>query len=131
MRAAVGAVLRGRRCRRADRQPARRSACPRRLSRPYIAAVAYASAFYGLLALLLSAQAVRLLARQWRKLAPRALPSAVLIGIGTPLLFYMYVAPPMSHATSAFAVALFVVTWLRVREAWSLGGLMALGARPP
>jgi hypothetical protein len=97
-------------------------------SRPYIAAVAYASAFYGLLAMLLSAQAVRLVSAHWRKLAPRAMPSALLIGIGTPLLFYMYIAPPMSHATSAFAVALFVVTWLRVRDAWSPGGMMALGA---
>lgn len=97
-------------------------------SRPYIAAVAYASAFYGLLALLLSVQAVRLLSEHWRTLGPRATPAAVLVWIGTPLLFYMYVAPPMSHATSAFAVALFVVTWLRVRDAWSLGGLVALGA---
>ncbi len=48
--------------------------------------------------------------------APRAVPSAVLVWIGTPLLFYMYIAPPMSHATSAFAVALFVVIWLRVRD---------------
>ena len=38
-----------------------------------------------------------------------------LIWLGTPLLFYMYVAPPMSHACSAFAVALFVTVWLRVR----------------
>lgn len=97
-------------------------------SRPYVAAVAYASAFYGLLALLLSAQAVRLLSAHWRKLGPRAVPSAMLVWIGTPLLFYMYIAPPMSHATSAFAVALFVVTWLRVRDNWSLGGLIALGA---
>ena len=97
-------------------------------SRPYIAAVAYASAFYGLLALMLSVQAVRLVSTHWPKLGPRAVPSAVLVWIGTPLLFYMYIAPPMSHATSAFAVALFVVTWLRVRETWSLGGLIALGA---
>jgi hypothetical protein len=40
--------------------------------------------------------------------------------VGTPLLFYMYVAPPMAHAPSAFAVALFVVIWLIVRPRWSL-----------
>jgi hypothetical protein len=97
-------------------------------SHPYVAAVAYASAFYGLMALVLSVQAVRRLSTYWPKLGPRAVPSAVLVWIGTPLLFYMYIAPPMSHATSAFAVALFVVTWLRVRETWSLGGLIALGA---
>jgi hypothetical protein len=39
----------------------------------------------------------------------------------------MYVSPPFSHACSAFAVALFVTVWLRVREAWSLPGTIALG----
>ena len=97
-------------------------------SHAYVASVAYASAVYGLLALMLSVQAVRLLSDHWPKLAPRAVPSAVLVWVGTPLLFYMYIAPPMSHATSAFAVALFVVTWLRARETWALGGLVALGA---
>jgi hypothetical protein len=40
----------------------------------------------------------------------------------------MYVAPPFSHACSAFGVALFIYTWLRVRETWSTRGLIALGA---
>jgi hypothetical protein len=40
----------------------------------------------------------------------------------------MYVAPPYSHACSAFAVAAFVVAWLRVRRTWSPGGLALLGA---
>jgi hypothetical protein len=31
----------------------------------------------------------------------------------------MYVAPPFSHACSAFAVALFTYVWLRVRDDWS------------
>ena len=39
----------------------------------------------------------------------------------------MYVAPPMSHACSAFAVALFVTVWLRVRQDWTLRGVIALG----
>ena len=52
----------------------------------------------------------------------------MLVWVGTPLLFYMYVAPPMSHATSAFAVALFILIWLRVRSTWSPGGLALLGA---
>ena len=42
-------------------------------------------------------------------------PAALAVWLGTPLLFYMYVAPPFSHACSAFAVALFVWTWMRVR----------------
>ena len=40
----------------------------------------------------------------------------------------MYVAPPFSHATSAFGVALFVTVWLHVRRRWSPGGMFALGA---
>jgi hypothetical protein len=39
----------------------------------------------------------------------------------------MYVAPPFSHGCSAFAVALFVTVWLRVRQTWSAAGAMALG----
>ena len=33
-----------------------------------------------------------------------ALIAAIAVWIGTPLFFYMYIAPPMSHACSAFAV---------------------------
>ncbi len=91
------------------------------LGHPYVAAVAYGSAVYGLAALLLSLDlAVRL--------TGRGLAATVAIWLGTPLLFYMYVAPPMMHACSAFAVSLFVWTWLRVRPRWSVGGVVALGA---
>jgi hypothetical protein len=38
------------------------------------------------------------------------------------------VAPGFSHACSAFVVAAFFVTWLRVRETWSWSGIVALGA---
>ena len=48
-------------------------------------------------------------------------------GSGTPLLFYMYIAPPFSHACSAFAVALFVTVWLHVRDAWTVRGAALLG----
>lgn len=90
-------------------------------SQPYIAAVAYASALYGFLAIVLAAVAVRQVfnAAHWS--------AAVAAGLGTPLVFYMYVAPGFSHAGSAFAVAAFVVTWLRVRETWTWSGVMALG----
>jgi hypothetical protein len=40
----------------------------------------------------------------------------------------MYAAPPFSHACSAFAVALFVTVWLRVRRHWSPAGVIVLGA---
>lgn len=97
-------------------------------SKPYLVAVSYASAFYGLLALLLSVHAVSLIGRHWPPLTPFGPAAAGLVWIGTPLLFYMYVAPPMSHATSAFTVALFIVIWLRVRDSWSARGLALLGA---
>jgi hypothetical protein len=91
------------------------------LSQPYIAAVTYGSAVYGLLAVLLSAYAVQ-------RIFGDVDLSAVAVWLGTPLLFYMYVAPGYSHACSAFAVAAFVVAWLRVRENWSATGVVALGA---
>jgi hypothetical protein len=47
---------------------------------------------------------------------------------GTPLFFYMYLAPVFAHACSAFAVALFLFVWLRVRGRWTPWGCMALGA---
>ncbi len=90
-------------------------------SRPYIAAVAYGSAIYGFLAVLLSAAAAQ-------RLVGISATAMGAIWLGTPLLFYMYVAPGFSHANSAFVVAAFVVTWLHVREAWSARGVMALGA---
>lgn len=96
-------------------------------SAPYVRAVAYASALYGMLALLLGVAATGRIAPACPAIADRAPLAAALVWIGTPLLFYMYVAPPMSHATSAFAVALFIVVWLRVRATWSPGGLALLG----
>ena len=90
-------------------------------SRPYIAAVAYGSAVYGFLALVLAGLSAR-------RLGLPAVGAAVAIWLGTPLIFYMYVAPVFSHACSAFAVALFVYLWLRVRETWTLRGGLALGA---
>lgn len=93
---------------------------------PYIAAVAYGSAVYGWLSLVLSLLIVRRVAGDRRDSTP--LIATLAIWIGTPLFFYMYVAPPMSHACSAFVVAAFVLTWLRVRGRWSAMGLIALGA---
>lgn len=90
-------------------------------SKPYIVAVTYGSAVYGFLAVLLSAWAAR------RIVGGGPWP-AVLVWFATPLLFYMYLAPGMAHACSAFAVALFVCLWLRVRERWSPGGLVLLAA---
>jgi hypothetical protein len=90
-------------------------------SKPYVAAVAYGSALYGFLAILLGIAAAR------RLTGATAVVAGAAVWIGTPLLFYMYVAPPFSHACSAFAVALFVTVWLHVRRHWSVPGLVSLG----
>jgi hypothetical protein len=89
-------------------------------SRPYVAAVAYGSAVYGFAAVLLSIAAAR-------RIAGPGLLAGVLIWLGSPLLFYMYISPPYSHACSAFAVALFVTIWLSVRNTWTTSGAIALG----
>jgi hypothetical protein len=89
-------------------------------SHPYIAAVTYASACYGFLAVLFSA----LIAR---RIVGNGVVASLCVAIGSPLVFYTYVAPGFGHATSAFAVSLFVWTWIRVRERWSLAGALALG----
>ena len=90
-------------------------------SHPYISSITYGSAVYGFLALVLSAIA----ARRIVGVTPGIVAA---VCFGTPLVFYMYVAPGFSHANSAFAVAAFVVTWLHVRRDWSAGGAAALGA---
>ncbi len=102
---------------------------PDGLSHTYIAAVAYGSAFYGFLAVVLSmVAAARVVYGSAERIPPTAVAAALAIWFGTPLCFYMYVAPPMSHASSAFAVSAFVLAWLVVRQRWSLAGLAVLGA---
>ncbi|MGE0449438.1 MAG: hypothetical protein AB7Q29_07635 [Vicinamibacterales bacterium] len=90
-------------------------------SQPYIAAVTLGSAFYGILAIVLSTIAVR-------QVFGTGDLSAAAIGAGTPLLFYTYIAPGYSHACSAAVVAALVVVWLRVRRDWAPLGVIALGA---
>ncbi len=89
-------------------------------SRPYLVAITYASALYGFFAVLISVVVIRTVLGTGRV-------AALAVCAGTPLIFYMYVAPGFSHACSAFAVAAFVLVWLRVRRDWTVGGVMALG----
>ena len=90
-------------------------------SPPYLRAITYASAVYGAIAIGLSIAIAR-------QLTGQGVAAALAVLAGTPLIFYMYAMPGMSHATSAFAVAFFVWIWLRVRETWSLGGTAGLAA---
>ena len=99
-------------------------------SKPYVAAVCYASALYGFLALVLATMAAaKILGAGGGGKGRTSAGLAVFLAIwlGTPLIFYMYVSPPFSHACSAFAVAAFVLAWLHVRETWSVRGLVVLG----
>lgn len=89
-------------------------------SQPYISAVSFGSAIYGGLAVLLSAAIAR-------QVVGRGLAASLLVCFATPLVFYIYIAPPMSHANSAFAVALFLWVWLRIRDRWTIAGVIGLG----
>ncbi len=90
-------------------------------SKPYLLAVTYGSATYAFLAICIAIATARRLFGQGHL-------AGLAVWAGTPLLFYAYLAPGFAHACSAFTVALFVGTWLVVRDTWSLRGLMALGA---
>jgi hypothetical protein len=99
------------------------------MSQPYRTAVAYASALYAAIGLFLSYRIAR------RYAPPFACFSAVVaLWWATPVAYYMYVAPGMSHAASLFAVALFFSIWPSAVSGgparWALwgasAGLMAL-----
>lgn len=96
-------------------------------AKPYVAAVAYGSALYGLLGLLLIHDGLVRAGGFADRDAALALAG---LWLGTPLLYYVTLAPAFSHACSLFAIALFVWLWLRVRarpeagaSAWAVLGL--------
>ena len=79
---------------------------------PYLASVGYASALYGFLGLLLIYDG---LIRWAGARAEHAVLAVLAIWFGTPVLYYMTLAPGFSHACSLFAVSLIV--WLSARLA--------------
>jgi hypothetical protein len=103
-------------------------------SQLYVAAACYASALWGFVGILLIHSAlVRFCA------VPEPAPSfcVAALWLGTPVLYYLTIAPAFSHASSLFAVSLLLWLWLRLtrRDAdtvadWALvgaaGGLCAL-----
>jgi hypothetical protein len=82
-------------------------------SRPYAAAVCYASALYGGAGVLLLHDALR---RFGSFAEPAASWTAAGLWLGSPLLYYVTLAPAFAHACSLFAVALLVWTWLFARQ---------------
>jgi hypothetical protein len=85
------------------------------LSLPYRWAVAVGSVFYGAMGLLLSYR----LARKYASVEA-CLIAVVALWWATPVAYYMYVAPGMSHSASLFAVALFFILW-----GWAARGSVA------
>lgn len=90
---------------------------------PYVWAVSLGSLFWGVLGLLLTY-------RLCREYADAASSTVALIGIwfGTPVVFYLYITPPMAHANSLFAVSLFLFVWLHTRDERQVWEWAVLGA---
>ncbi|HTZ72594.1 MAG TPA: hypothetical protein VMB47_01625 [Candidatus Aquilonibacter sp.] len=94
-------------------------------SRPYLIAMALATALYGFAAVWISFRiARRFVAEPWAFIA------ALAIWFGSSLPVYMYFNPSWSHAQSAFMVALFLWYWLRTlggrtARQWLILGLIA------
>ncbi len=79
-------------------------------SAPYMTAVCYASALYGLLGVLLSYR----LARRFVAVFAATLAS-ITVWLASPLVFYMYVQMPFAHATGLFLTTLFLTIWHETR----------------
>ncbi len=92
-------------------------------STPYRVTLAFATAFYAFLGLLLSFR----LARQYVQ-ERWALLATLSIWWASSLPVYMYFNPSWSHAHSAFAVALFLWYWHETRSLRSLAQWMILAA---
>jgi hypothetical protein len=85
------------------------------LSAPYRIGMAFATAFYAFLGLLLSFRLVRqYVAERWAALATLA------VWWASSLPVYMYFNPSWSHAHSAFTAALFVWYWHETRHSRTL-----------
>jgi hypothetical protein len=94
-------------------------------SRPYLLAMAFTTACYGFLSLLLAFR----IARKYFD-DPWTFLATVGIWMASSLPIYMYFNPSWSHAFSAFTVALFLWYWDRTRlqrtaGQWAILGLLA------
>jgi len=96
-------------------------------SLPYVAAACYASALYAFVGLLLVHGALRRFAG-----IPEPAATLAVLGLwfGSPVLYYMTIAPAFSHACSLFAVSLVIALTLREdeRDGDDLGGWALIGA---
>jgi hypothetical protein len=91
-------------------------------SAPYRIAMAFATALYAFLGLLLSFRlACKYVKERW------ALLATIAIWWASSLPVYMYFNPSWSHAHSVFAVALFLWYWHETRQARTLRQWLILG----
>ncbi len=93
------------------------------LSQPYRTAAAFGSALYGALGLLLCYRFARRYAAPWI-----CFLTVVALWWASPVAYYMYIAPGMSHAPSLFAVAIFFSLWPWVSASPSVGRWAVWGA---
>lgn len=99
------------------------SVAPDGYSRPYLVAMAAATATYGFLALFIAFRLARkYVAEQWAFLATLG------IWLASSLPVYMYLNPSWAHAQSAFSVAVFLWYWHRTRTERTPSQWMVLGA---
>src|SRR5262249_25401866 len=91
-------------------------------SHPYILAVCFASALYGFLGFLMQYKIARPYFGRWNSFW-----AVLTLWFGAHALFYMYITPPMSHATSIFTTSLFLYAWWKIRDRDSLGLWFCLG----
>jgi hypothetical protein len=87
------------------------------------ASVGVAGIFYAMIGAWLTFRACTLLFLQ-----RAALWATFVVWLGGPALYYSSVSPTYSHATSLFAVSLFVYVWLRTLGAPGYGRMVLLGA---
>ncbi|HEX2914390.1 MAG TPA: hypothetical protein VH186_26560 [Chloroflexia bacterium] len=80
-------------------------------STPYVWAITLGSLLYGFLGLIFSYLFCR-------NFIPRFYAALATIGVwlASPVIFYMSLTPPMSHANSLFIISLWLWLWYRTRE---------------
>jgi len=78
---------------------------------PYLRLVSFGSTFYALIGLMLIFQMIKSYYN-----SSIATMSVVSIWLASPLVFYMYSHPMMSHANDMFAYSLLLWTWVRLRK---------------
>jgi len=91
-------------------------------AQPYIVAVSLGSAVYAFIGLLLAYH----VARGYFSI-PTATLAVAAVWLASPLVFYMYSHPLMSHANDALAYALFLFVWQRTRQGRSAAQYGLLG----